>query len=65
MNAGGPLDQAILQALAAEGPGARMSLPRLSRRLGLSASAVLRTLSFLGDATIAGRCGPEIPYLGV
>ena len=49
---------AILAALAQEGPGAPVSLPRLSKRLGLSASAVLRALSFLGDAALGGRRGP-------
>ena len=52
------LAQAILQALAQEGPGAPVSLPRLSKRLGLSASAVLRALSFLGDAALGGQRGP-------
>lgn len=47
---------AILQALAEAGEG--VSLPRLSKRLGQSASAVLRELSFMGDATLGGRRGP-------
>ena len=46
----------ILQALAGE--GGEMSLPRLSKRLGRSASALLRELSFLGDAVLGGRRGP-------
>ena len=50
------LAQAILQALAQEGAG--VSLPRLSKRLGQSASAVLRELSFMGDAAIGGQPGP-------
>lgn len=59
----GPLGAAILQALMQEGAEAAtdtagISLPRLSKRLGLSASAVLRELSFLGDAVIGGQPGP-------
>jgi len=51
------LAQAILQALAQEG-GAGVSLPRLSKHLGLSASVVLRALSFLGGGALAGHAGP-------
>jgi DNA-binding IclR family transcriptional regulator len=47
---------AILQALAEGGEG--VSLPRLSKRLGQSASAVLRELSFMGDAALGGQRGP-------
>lgn len=47
---------AILQALAEGGDG--VSLPRLSKCLGQSASAVLRELSFMGDAMIGGQRGP-------
>jgi len=46
----------ILQALAEE--GGEVSLPRLSKRLGHSASALLRELSFLGDAALGGQRGP-------
>ena len=46
----------ILQALAGE--GGEMSLPRLSKRLGHSASALLRELSFLSDAVLGGQRGP-------
>lgn len=53
-----PLAPAILQALAQEGPGAGLSLPRLSKRLGHSASTVLRELSFLSDAALGGQRGP-------
>ena len=51
------LAQAILRALAQEG-GTPVSLPRLSKRLGQSASAVLRAMSFLGDAALGGQPGP-------
>ena len=51
-----PLGEAILRALAEE--GAPVSLPRLSKRLGQSGSAVLREMSFLGDAVIGGQRGP-------
>lgn len=47
---------AILQALAEGGGG--VSLPRLSKCLGQSASAVLRELSFMGDAALGGQRGP-------
>lgn len=46
----------LLQALAEEGGEA--SLPRLSKRLGHSASALLRELSFLSDAVLGGQRGP-------
>ena len=52
-----PLGEAILRALAEEG-GAPVSLPRLSKRLGQSGSAVLRAMSFLGDAALGGQPGP-------
>jgi len=50
------LGEAILRALAEE--GAPVSLPRLSKRLGQSGSAVLREMSFMGDAVIGGQSGP-------
>lgn len=53
----GDLAQAILRALAEEG-GAPVSLPRLSKHLGQSGSAVLRAMSFLGDAALGGQPGP-------
>lgn len=57
-----PLALAILLALrdagAIEQAGRRMSLPRLAKLLGLSASAVLRALAALGDASVAGQSGP-------
>ena len=51
-----PLQQAILQTLVQE--GAPMSLPQLTKRLGLSGSVVLRELSLMGDAVIGGKAGP-------
>ena len=53
---GAALAQSILHALAQEDAG--VSLPRLSKHLGQSASAVLRELSFMGDAAIGGQPGP-------
>ncbi len=53
-----PLAQAILQALAEDGAQAGVSLPRLSKCLGHGASAVLRELSYLSDATLGGQRGP-------
>ena len=52
------LAQAILHALAQNGPDTAVPLARLSKRLGRSASALLRELSFLGDAVLGGRRGP-------
>lgn len=51
------LAHAILHALAQEG-GAPVSLPRISKRLGLSGSTVLRALSAMGDADLGGHSGP-------
>lgn len=53
-----PLALAILQALAEQGAHAPQSLPRLAKRLGSSASALLRELALLGDAPVAGHAGP-------
>ena len=58
-----PLACRILCALAeaaptASGDPAGMSLPRLGKRLGHSASVLVRELAGLGDATLAGRRGP-------
>ena len=53
-----PLAHAIVSVLAEEGPGGSMSLPRLSKRLGLSVSVVLREMSVLGDAPLGGMPGP-------
>lgn len=35
-----------------------VSLPRLSKRLGVGASVVLRELTLLGDAALGGIAGP-------
>ena len=62
--AGQPLACRILCALAEAAPtapnehGAGMSLPRLGKRLGHSASVLVRELAFLGDAPLAGQRGP-------
>ncbi|RYF21299.1 MAG: hypothetical protein EOO33_17225 [Comamonadaceae bacterium] len=37
---------------------ASVSLPRLSKRLGVGASVVLRELTLLGDAALGGIAGP-------
>lgn len=54
-----PLAWRILRALA-ENPSDdhSMSLPRLGKRLGQSASVLMRELTYLGDATLAGQRGP-------
>lgn len=64
----GPLLHAILEeARPREGQGgeapqdagaASVSLPRLSKRLGVGASVVLRELTLLGDAALGGIAGP-------
>lgn len=52
------LSAAILQALS-EAPGdGGMSLPRLGKRLGIGASAVMRQLTLMGDAALGGVRGP-------
>ncbi|MDR0201532.1 MAG: hypothetical protein LBJ40_05145 [Delftia acidovorans] len=50
------LAAAILRELASE--PAPMSLPRLGKRLGQGASALMRCLALMGDAPIAGTPGP-------
>lgn len=53
-----PLAAAILELLAdAPEPGG-VSLPRIGKRLGVSASVLLRQLALMGDAVIGGRAGP-------
>ena len=46
----------ILQMLAAE--QAPVSLPRLGKQLGQSASVLMRQLAAMGSASIAGQAGP-------
>jgi len=54
-----PLAWCILRALATETEdGAGMSLPRLGKQLGHSASVLMRELAYLGEATLAGQPGP-------
>ena len=65
-----PLACSILRALAEDvaqqaktaqapsGETAGMSLPRLGKRLGQSASVLVRELTHLSDATLAGQRGP-------
>ncbi len=52
------LSAAILHELAAAPHEAGMSLPRLGKLLGVSASVLMRALSALGDARIGGVEGP-------
>ena len=49
---------AILGVLAEAPPPGSVSLPRLAKRLDVSASALLRHLTMMGDAVIAGHAGP-------
>lgn len=53
-----PLSAAILALLADAPPPGGVSLPRMGKRLGLSASVLLRHLALMGDANIGGRTGP-------
>lgn len=53
-----PLSAAILQLLADAPPPGGVSLPRIGKRLGLSASALLRHLTAMSDARLAGKPGP-------
>jgi DNA-binding MarR family transcriptional regulator len=58
MSPDSPLAVAILAALATAPPPGFTSLPRLSKRLGIPSSVLLRELSQMGAAEIAGRPGP-------
>lgn len=51
-----PLTTALLQALAAEPEGAAVSLPRLGKQLGQSASVLMRQLAQMGEQM--GEGGP-------
>lgn len=51
-----PLACQILQMLAVE--QAPVSLPRLGKQLGHSASVLMRQLAVMGTASIAGQAGP-------
>lgn len=50
------LSAALLRVLADE--AAPVSIPRLSKRLGVGASVVMRTLTLMGDAVLGGQAGP-------
>lgn len=53
-----PLSAAILALLVDAPPPGGVSLPRIGKKLGLSASVLLRHLTLMGDAMIGGRAGP-------
>ena len=53
-----PLRLALLRALAESPAPEGLSLPRLAKRFGVGASAVLRELAPLGEASIGGVAGP-------
>ncbi len=53
-----PLAAALLLTLAEEAPASAVSLPRLSKRLGQGVSVLLRELTLMGDAVLAGQPGP-------
>lgn len=50
-----PLEQAVLGELLKEADG--ISLPRLTKRLGVRMSVLLRTLAWLGEDSIGGQPG--------
>ena len=52
------LELAILQALAQWPEGSGMSLPRLGKPLGQSASVLMRCLARMGSATLGSAVGP-------
>lgn len=52
------LPAALLRVLAQEGGERGVSLPRLVKRLGLGASALMRELSRMSDAVLGGVRGP-------
>lgn len=52
------LEQALLQALAQVPPGSGMSLPRLGKQLGQSASVLMRCLAGMGSAILGSTPGP-------
>ena len=53
-----PLSASILALLADAPPPGGVSLPRIGKRLGISASALLRHLTLMSDADIGGQSGP-------
>ncbi|MET0281930.1 MAG: hypothetical protein ABW278_12525 [Steroidobacteraceae bacterium] len=53
-----PLSAAILSLLVEAPAVGGVSLPRIGKRLGLSASVLLRHLTLMGDAVIGGQQGP-------
>lgn len=52
------LSAALLAELATVPEGASMSLPRLGKRLGVGVSALMRSLSLMGDARIGNATSP-------
>lgn len=58
MDANDPFTAAILLMLEGAPPPGGISLPRMGKRLQVSASALLRQLALMGDAQIGGRQGP-------
>lgn len=53
-----PLSAAILDLLVDAPPPGGVSLPRIGKRLGVSASVLLRHLTLMGGAEIGGQAGP-------
>lgn len=53
-----PLSESILRALADAPRDGGVSLPRLGKQLGQGASVLMRQLTRMGDATLAGVRGP-------
>lgn len=53
-----PLSEALLHALLQAPHEEGLSVPNLGKRLGLSASVLMRQLALMGDAALGGVAGP-------
>ena len=53
-----PLALAVMRELAQAPAPQSMSIPRLGKRLGVSASALMREIAHLGEAVVGGQAGP-------
>jgi hypothetical protein len=53
-----PLALALMRELAQVPAAHGVSIPRLGKRLGVSASALMREIAHLGDAVVGGQRGP-------
>lgn len=53
-----PLALALMRELAQTNAPQGVSIPRLGKSLGVSASALMREIAHLGDAVVGGQPGP-------